>query len=73
VNRFYQNRRVTKVRWSFSDGTTIDQAFTDKAKLQRTAVDVTTNWVEIEIMATRAGHPDFNYTPISEVSLIGTS
>jgi hypothetical protein len=64
---------VTKVRWSFSDGTTIDQAFTDKAKVQRAAVDVTTNSVEIEIMATRPGHPDFNYTPISEVSLIGTN
>jgi hypothetical protein len=73
VNRFYQNRRVTKVRWHFSDGTTIDQAFTDKAKIQRTAVDVTTSSVDIEIIATRPGDPEFNYTPISEVSLIGTS
>jgi hypothetical protein len=72
VNRFYQNRRVTKVRWHFSDGSTIDQAFTDKAKMQRTPVAVTTSSVEIEIIATRPGHPDFNYTPISEVSLIGT-
>ena len=73
INRFYQNRRVVKVRWHFSDATTIDQAFTDKARIQRIPVDVTTTSVKIEIIATRPGHPDFDYIPISEVSLLGTS
>jgi hypothetical protein len=73
INRFYENRRVVKVRWHFSDGTTIDQAFTDKARIQRIPVDVTTTSVKIEIIATRPGHPDFDYSPISEVSLLGTS
>lgn len=71
VDRFPQNRRISEVRWHFDDGTTVDQRFADKPSMQRTAVDVTTSSVTIEIVTTRPGDPHHDYVPISEVSLVG--
>jgi hypothetical protein len=73
VDRFPQERRIAEVRWQFDDGTFVDQHFADSPTMQRTAVDVTTGSVTIRILATRPGDPDYYYTPISEVSLLGTS
>ena len=41
--------------------------------MQRIAVDVTAITVLIEVVATVPGDPDHDYTPISDVSIIGTS
>jgi hypothetical protein len=71
VNRFPENRRVEAVRWHFDDGTIVDQRFDDDPSMQQEPVDVTTGSVTLEILSTRSGDPDHNYTPISEVSLIG--
>jgi hypothetical protein len=71
-NRFYQNHRVSQVRWHFDDGTVVEQRFSDQPTMQRQAVDVTSTVVTIEVVATRPCQPGFDYTPISEVSVIGT-
>jgi hypothetical protein len=71
VDRFHQERRITEVRWRFDDGSTVEQRFDDQPALQHTAVDVTTTSVTVEIVATRPGNPDYDYTPVSEVSLVG--
>jgi hypothetical protein len=39
--------------------------------MQRTRVDVTTTTVTVEFITTRPGDSDYDYTPVSEVSLIG--
>jgi|GEM_PF-567007 len=72
-DRFRENRRIREVRWHFSDGTVIGQRFQDRPTMQRLAVDVTASSVLIEIVATLPGDPDHDYTPISDVSIVGTS
>jgi Zn-dependent protease with chaperone function len=71
-SRFEENRRIREVRWRFSDGTTVGQRFRDQPTMQRIAVDVTTRSVMIEIVATAPGDPDHDYTPISDVSIVGS-
>jgi len=71
-NRFTQNHRISEARWRFDDGTVVDQAFTDEATMQRQAVDVTSSTVTIEVVATLPCQPGFDYTPISDVSIMGT-
>jgi hypothetical protein len=51
----------------------VTQRLADRPDMQRTAVDVTTTTVTIEVTTTRPGNPDYDYTPISEVSLVGTA
>ena len=73
-DRFTQERRITEVRWTFDDETSVTQEFADEPEMQRTTVDVDTTTVVIEIVA--AGppdDPDFDYTAISDVSLLGVS
>jgi heat shock protein HtpX/STE24 endopeptidase len=72
TNRFYQERRVGEVRWRFDDGSVADQVFTDTPTMQTTTVDVTTRSITIEIVATRPGDLHYDYTPISDVSLMGS-
>jgi hypothetical protein len=73
VDRFPENRRVREVRWRFEDGTTIEQRFSDRPRMQWTAVDATTSSVTIELLSSRPGDPDHDYLPISEVSIVGTT
>jgi Zn-dependent protease with chaperone function len=72
-DRFSENRRIREVRWHFSDGTILPQQFRDEPTMQRIPVDVTADWVLIEIRATVAGDSDHDYTPISDVSILGTT
>ncbi len=71
-NRFFQDHRISEVRWRFDDGTTVDQSFSDEPTMQMQDVDVTSTTVTIEIVATLPSEPGFDYTPISDVSVMGT-
>jgi hypothetical protein len=73
ADRFRQERRIKEARWRFDDGEVVTQRLADRPDMQRTGVDVTTTTVTIEVTTTRPGDPDHDYTPISEVSLVGTA
>jgi hypothetical protein len=70
ADRFAQMRKVTGVRWTFANGTTFDQTFTGDRTMQLAPVDVVTNAVTVEIMGTTPPG-DLDYTPISEIGLVG--
>jgi hypothetical protein len=72
-NRFFQENRILEVRWLFDGGRTVSQRFRDLPVMQRTATNVVTRSVTIQIVATRPGDPHYNYTPISDVQLLGTA
>ena len=73
-DRFTQERRITEVRWRFDDQTSVTQELVDEPEMQRTTVDVDTTTVVVEIVAAGPpGDPDFDYTAISDVSLLGVS
>jgi hypothetical protein len=72
TERFPLNRRIDEVRWRFEDGTVVPQQFEDDPRLQTIPVDVTAASVTIEITSTIAGHPDYDYTAISDVSVVGS-
>jgi hypothetical protein len=71
ADRFAQMRKITGVKWTFADGTSVQQSFTPDRTMQMTNVDVVTPSVLLEITGT-TGAGGLDYTPISEVSLIGT-
>jgi hypothetical protein len=71
TDRFPLNRRIEEVRWRFDDGTVVTQQFQDTPRLQTMTVDATAASVSIEIVATIPGHPDYDYTAISDVTIIG--
>ena len=70
TDRFRQLRRVVRVRWTFADGTSVEQSFAEDPSVQLAPVDVVTTTVRLEILATTAG-PDLDYTALSEVSFLG--
>ncbi len=70
VLAFEFNRFVARVRYHFDDGSTIDQAFELEPEIQYTVVDVTTQTVRIEILATEATNDDDD-TIISEAVFFG--
>jgi hypothetical protein len=72
-DRFPLNRRIDEVRWRFDDGTVVPQHFVDGPRLQTISVDVIATSVTIEIASTIPGHPDYDYTAISDVSVVGSS
>ncbi len=71
TDRFYENRRVRAVRWTFDGGVSVDQAFADTRDLQVTQVSPTlTRTVRVTILETTSpGGRDF--TPISELAVRG--
>jgi hypothetical protein len=70
VDRFVQMRRITKVRWSFDDGTSVEQTFANVREVQSVPVSSTSSKVDIEILAsTEPGGLD--YVGISEVRVSG--
>src|SRR6266536_1662568 len=71
-DRFVEDHRISDVRWQFDDGTVTDQHLADEPTMQRQAVHVTSTTVTIEIVATLPGQPGFDYTPVSDVSIMGT-
>jgi hypothetical protein len=72
ADRFAQMRKITGVKWTFADGTSVAQSFTPDRTMQMLPVDVVTTSVVLEITGT-TGPDGLDYTPISEVSLIGSA
>ena len=70
ADRFAQMRKVTGVKWTFADGTSVQQSFTPDRTMQTINVNVVTTSVVLEITGTTAAN-GLDYTPVSEVSLVG--
>ncbi|GAB2985058.1 discoidin domain-containing protein [Nocardioides montaniterrae] len=75
-NGYLRNRRITEVRWTFEDGSTITQDLAKTTALQTTDVHPgPTSSVKLEIVSTEAT-PGPNYRPftaISELALVGST
>jgi hypothetical protein len=71
IDRFVQMRRITKVRWSFDDGTNVEQTFADERSSQSIPVNAVSTHIRIDILATTASK-GLDYTAISDVRLAGT-
>ena len=84
TDRFVQNNKIARVRWTFDgggDGDQVEQDFEATPALQRTSVDVTTRTVTIEILRVVPGtevenddgvaQPATGKSPIAEVELRG--
>ena len=73
---YHGNRRVTAVRWTFDDGSSVTQRFGDDRRMQTQRIAaVTTRTVRITILSvTRPGHGPAGRddTAISELSLVGS-
>ena len=70
TDRFFEFRRVTSVRWTFDDATTIDQLVNPTPDLQTIAVGrpLVTSSVTMTILTTAApGNPRLDHTPVSEI------
>lgn len=72
IDRFVQMRRIKKVRWTFDDGTTVEQLFTDERSSQAIAVQAVSTRVVVEILQTTTQR-ELDYTAISDIQLVGTS
>lgn len=73
-DRFTQNRRVQRVRFEFSDGSSSEAAFADSRDMQSAQVKpAVTTFVRIVIMQTTppGARDGRDFTPISEVEVIG--
>ncbi len=72
---YHGNRRVLRVQWVFDDGTTVDQTLGDTSTMQRLRIrSVTTETVRLRLVTVSppgTGPAARNYTPISDVALIG--
>jgi LysM repeat protein len=73
IDRWPQNHRVRRVRWTFSDGTSVEQDLADSRGMQSIDVDVTTTSVTIEILSTYppSGEDPKQMVVVAEVQLIG--
>jgi S1-C subfamily serine protease len=74
TDRFTQNRRVQRVRFEFSDGSSSEASFADSRDMQSAQVKpAVTTFVRIVILQTTPpGAGDGrDFTPISEVAVIG--
>ena len=72
ADRFVQMRRITRARWTFADGSTIEQTFQDARSMQVAPVDTITTVVTLEILAT-SGAPELDFTAISELKVYGVA
>lgn len=72
TDRFTQNRRISSVRWLFTDGAEVVQDFEPRPEVQYIDVTTTSATVVVEILATsEPGERDF--AAISEIEVHGTS
>lgn len=71
TDRFFENRRVLQVKYTFGDGSSVLQDFREQPVLQFTKVDVTTDSILITITQTTE-HGGRDFTPISEIQVKGT-
>ena len=73
---YHGNRRVLKVEWTFDDGSTVSQELGESERMQSVKVDpVTTRTVRLRLVSVSPpgkGRAARDYTPISDVSLVGT-
>lgn len=71
TDRYFDQRRVTSVVWSFDDGTTVSQTFDPSTKtVQSIDISAVTTRVALQITGTTpAGARDF--TPIAEIEIVG--
>jgi hypothetical protein len=73
---YHGNRRVLQVEWVLDDGTAIPQTLDDTRELQVVEIEpVTTSTVVLRLVSVSApgtGRAARNYTPISDVSLVGS-
>ncbi|GAB3859645.1 hypothetical protein GCM10028801_21360 [Nocardioides maradonensis] len=74
-NGYRLNRRITAVRWTFEDGTSVTQQLQQRPTMQSIAVSAgPTSSLRLEILSTAAS-PQRNwrdFTAISELSLLGS-
>lgn len=71
TDRFPQHRRITAARIHLSDGSALDVHLTDSRELQTFEMAAVTVSVTVEIQRTTPGDPGFDYTAVSEMSVIG--
>jgi hypothetical protein len=76
LNWYTGNRRILSVEWVFDDGAVIDQDLAETRDLQSVDVEpVTTSTVLLRILQVSKpgnGPAARNYTPISDIALVGT-
>jgi hypothetical protein len=74
INWYLRNRRVTEVEWGFDDGTTVKQALVQTSRMQTLPIppeettNVTLTLLSVSAPGARNGR---DYTPISDVTLVG--
>ncbi|MDH2416729.1 hypothetical protein [Nocardioides sp. CER19] len=76
VDWYAGNRRVLEVEWLFDDGKSVTQDLRETPHLQKTHVDATTKTVRLRLVKVSEpgkGGASRDTTPISEVSLTGTT
>lgn len=74
TDRFLQNRRVRRVRFEFSDGSSVEARFTDQPVLQSAHIEpVVSRYVRIVIVETieSSMRDKRDFTPISEIVVMG--
>jgi hypothetical protein len=74
TDRFYQNRRIVQARFEFSDGSSVEASFADRAELQDVAMEpVVSDFVRVVILDTIAPTDavTFDSTAISEIVVLG--
>jgi hypothetical protein len=69
-NRFLENRRVRRARFSFSDGSALEVTYAEVPVVQYIDVDVVTTTVAVEVLETTT-NPARDFTAISEVEIVG--
>lgn len=72
VLAFPYNRFVQSVRWTFDDGSSVEQTFDEIPELQTLPVDVTTSTVRLTILSTTRPDGAADETVISEAAFTGT-
>lgn len=59
-DRFAQNRKVTRVKWTFDDGTTVEQQVEPRRGIQEMPVDQTARTATLTVLDTVDGQPVAN-------------
>ncbi|MFF0814280.1 hypothetical protein ACFYVR_03835 [Rhodococcus sp. NPDC003318] len=59
-DRFAQNRKVTKVKWTFDDGTTVEQRLEPRRGILTAPVDTTARTATLTVLETIDGQPVTN-------------
>ena len=72
VVAFPYQRFVQAVRWTFDDGSSVEQSFDQRPEMQTKPVDVTTSSVKLTILSTARPPGADDETVISEAAFTGT-